>query len=916
MANGNSSSEPEHPQPGVWRFGSIVLDERVASLRVKDAAVDLDRSSYDVLLTLLRHAGEVVTKDELLDAGWPGRVVSENSLAKAVSRLRHALGDDGELIRVVHGYGYRLAASVAFQAIATDRISAYPHEASRLHEGDPVPHRPGWRLVRRLGAGSSGVTYLAKSDTGKGGEEVPEERAIKFAMGEAGLRSLKREISLARYIRAIKVELPDIARVIDWNLNQPPFFLELPHFGNGHLAEWAAIPAGLQSLSLGERVALCAQLCDAVAGLHEIGLIHKDLKPENIYPCLGEDGQWRLVLADLGVGEAIPSPRLAELGITMSIAADALSQRAGSLLYLAPEVIAGDVPTQRSDVFALGVLIYQLVVGDMRRSLAPGWESAIDDPMLCEDIALAASANPLRRDVDAHMLAQRLRSLDARRAQREAEHRALRQAEQREQDLQRERSRRRLWLATATASALGLVGMLALYGYAETARRAAVRNAQQRQALVDFITEGVLKQADPYAGNSGAVTLHEALDRAAKDVDLRFRHGPDVAAAIHGTLGAAYEGMNDFNTAVAQYEAQVALLRRARPRNPASVARASASLCTAQIWQGDLPKVHRLCEQARNDYIAAGLEPDRPEVFMALVDSRQNQLQRGLARLEPRMDRIRRSGDEDLHGFATWFASIIYTRLGRMADAERACAELVAVRSDQSHQSMQLAWALTEHGRVLLQLGRTVEGKAQLDRARQMFALVAGKDHPQGQAPGIYLSAHELALGRWQVAYAQAEPIYRKLHAKTGWEHWTIYAALTSMTAAAELGDRDNAHRIMAEFNAMAAPGLDRDFPYLREPHWTSYAQSHLALREYAQAEPYLAKLKALAAEPDASPLLVARVECLSGRLQKARGLYAEARASARSCHRDIAAATSPDSPLLSIPDRLLASLAPTPPRS
>ncbi|MFC5578937.1 winged helix-turn-helix domain-containing protein [Lysobacter niabensis] len=906
MANGNSSNSPA-PQPGLWRFGKAVLDEQMATLRVGETPIDLDRSSYDVLLALLRHAGEVVTKDELLEAGWPGRVVSENSLAKAVSRLRQALGEDGELIRVVHGYGYRLAAAVSFQAIAAEKVSAHPHEASHLHEGDPLPHRPGWRLGRRLGEGGAGVIFLARADANE--HHAREERAIKFATSEAGLRSLKREISLARYFRAVKAELPGVARVIGWNLTQPPFFLELPHFADGHLGDWANAPGGLASLPQRARIALCAQLCETVAGLHEIGVIHKDLKPENLYPCIDADGGWRVVLADLGAGEAMQSPRLAELGITLSIAADQLSQRAGSLLYLAPEVIAGEIPTQRSDVFALGVLIYQIVVGDLRRSLAPGWEADVDDELLREDIALAAAANPLRREVDARALAQRLRSLDARGAQREAARREEQRAAQRERDLQRERSRRRIWIATATASALGLIGTLSMYAYAESARRTAERNAQQRQALVDFVTKGVLQQADPFAGNSGAITLRDAVDRAAKDVDSRFGDSPDVAAAIHGTLGATYEGMNDFNTAVAHYRAQLAGLRRGPSRDPAAVARASAAVCTAQIWQGDLAKIQPACDQARDDYIAAGLEPDRPEVFMALVDSRQNQSRRGLARLEPRMARIRQSGDDDLLGFADWFASILYSRLGRIADAERASAELVEVRTRQSGDGMQLAWALTEHGRHLLQLGRIDEGKARLERGRLMFVKAAGEGHPQSLAPAIHLSSHELALGHWQQARDLAEPAYRTLLKEVSWEHWTIYAALNTMAAAAELHDRDAAHRVMAEFDAMAEQGLDNDFPYLREPHWVGYAQAHLALGEYDQAERYIRKLKGLAAESGSGALLRARAACLEGRLQLARGQFEPARANALACRRDAIAATSPDSPYLAIPDRLLASL-------
>lgn len=181
--------------PGIWFFGNVVVDERFAAVTVAGAAVELDRSSYDVLVALLQHAGEVVSKDELLEAGWPGRVVSENSLAKAISRLRHALGDDAEGVRVVHGYGYRLAANVRYQAVQNTRIEAHPHEADRLREGDRLPHRHDWRLGRRLGEGATGVIFLAVSDEG-------ETRAVKLATSEMGLRGIKREIALSRYIQS------------------------------------------------------------------------------------------------------------------------------------------------------------------------------------------------------------------------------------------------------------------------------------------------------------------------------------------------------------------------------------------------------------------------------------------------------------------------------------------------------------------------------------------------------------------------------------------------------------------------------------------------------------------------------------------------------------------------------------------
>lgn len=910
FVNQKSSVPRERVQPGRWRFGQSLLDEQLAVLQVGTGTIEIDRSSYDVLLALLRHAGEVVTKEELLEAGWPGRFVSENSLAKAISRLRLLLGADAASIRAVHGYGYRLAAVVRFEPVQDSQSIAYPHDAGHLHEGDPLPHRKEWRLDRRLGQGGQGVIFLARSRFG-------ESRAIKFASNEAGLRSLKREIALTRYIRAVKPELPDVAQAIDWNLTHAPFFLELPFFEDGDLSAWANARGGLLQVPQNDRLHMCAHLCEAVAGLHEIGIIHKDLKPENLYPHANDDGQWRIVLADLGASDAAPSPRLAALGITMSLLASDLPSRAGSLLYMAPEVIAGDVPSQRSDVFALGVLIYQIMVGDLRRPLAPGWEAEIDDALLREDIALAAASNPERRLLDARALAERLRTLGTRHEQ--VERQLRRDAAHLEQSRQLVQSTRRRKLLAGASMALGLVLALSLWQQHNTARaRAAAEQAALRaeaeaarsQGLVSFLVDDVLKQADPFAGGDGPVTLRQAVDRAARRVNVRFGKDPRVAAEIQGTLGAAYEGMNEYAAAVEQYRGQVRRLRSS-DAPPAGIARAQASLCTASLWQGDITKALSACEQADRDYRIAGLVPDRPQVFLALADSRQSRNAAAVRRLEPRMDRIRQSGDDDLHGSALWFAGVAYSRLGRLVDAERIYRELVTVRRRQAKApaTMQLAWALTDQGKARLMLGQDAAGRADLAQAAAMFAQVGGDEHPHGQTPRVHLATHELALGHWKAAYALAEPTYRTLHQRTSWQNWTIYAALAAMTAAAEAGDRPNARRIMGEFEEVVRHGLDRDFPYLREVHWTNYAATHLALGDPARAQTYIARLQGLVREPEASPLLVARTECLTARYQHMIDKPVSARQYANACRARVIAAASARSPLTLEPDRILASL-------
>lgn len=92
----------------MWRIGRVEYDEVKGRLLVAGQPVDLDRSCRAILSVLLREAGSDVGKERLLEAGWPNRIVHENSLAKAMARLRQALGEEGERIETIYGFGYRL----------------------------------------------------------------------------------------------------------------------------------------------------------------------------------------------------------------------------------------------------------------------------------------------------------------------------------------------------------------------------------------------------------------------------------------------------------------------------------------------------------------------------------------------------------------------------------------------------------------------------------------------------------------------------------------------------------------------------------------------------------------------------------------------------------------------------------------
>ena len=728
-------------QPGAWRFGAVVVDTATATVTVAGRSVELDRSSYDLLLALLRHAGDVVGKEELLEAGWPGRIVSENSLAKAISRLRQSLGEDATALRVVHGYGYRLVAIVRYEPRATDAPTD-----SVIRVGDSLPNRPGWTLVARLGDGGSGTTFLAATADGR-------QRVIKFAHDEAGLATLKREIALTRYIRAVRTTLDDIVPVLDWNLGQVPLFIELPYFPDGSLRDWAQARGGLRAVEPRQRLDLAIALCEAVAALHEIGIVHRDLKPQNLYPYQAPRGDLRLAIADFGASVATVLPKLAELGLTLTADVGGHAPIAGTALYIAPEVIAGELPTQRSDVFALGVLVYQLVAGDLRRPFAPGWEADIGDALLREDIGLAAASNPERRLVDARALGERLRTLDERReaAAREADARAV--AQRREQQLEREIHRRRMWLGTAIAAGLGLIGMLGLYTYAEHARRTAERNAQQRQALVDFVTGDVLAQADPYRGSAARADMPvgQAVDAAAATVDARFSGDPAAAAAVHELVGNVYFGRDRHAQAIAHYTRALALLPAGTANTPERV-RIETELCDVQRIAYRLADAESACTSALQH---AESRTDREFATLKVGQLREEQERHAdaLALLKPLLD------SRSLRADARKTAELLWT----LGQAERGLADYAGARAHfealLAHDQRAgiggtwLAWAYNSLGSVLVETGDYAASEPMLVKARALFLQTQGEG-VEANMPNVWRSEARLRSGQWADARA------------------------------------------------------------------------------------------------------------------------------------------------------------------
>ena len=328
-------SEPGVDRHLIYRFGHCRFDNRTLELTVHDQTVALEPKPLALLLSLLQQAGEVVTKDELHDSVWPGRLLSESVLTKTMAKLRQALQDDEQqIIKTVHGFGYRLVAPVSLVYREPDR----PPPQLNFGAGDTPPLRPNWRLRVALGRGGFGEVWLAEHD------KTGDQRVFKFGLDARGLTALKREITLSRLLKHIHGDRQDLVHILDWNLEQPPYFLETEFADGGALSQWAQRQGGLHSIALAQRLELVAQAADALAAAHIAGVLHKDLKPSNLLVQDTAVGAPQLKLADFGSGRLFDPEPIAGLDITrlgFTQTQHGQDSTTGTPAYFAPELLAG-----------------------------------------------------------------------------------------------------------------------------------------------------------------------------------------------------------------------------------------------------------------------------------------------------------------------------------------------------------------------------------------------------------------------------------------------------------------------------------------------------------------------------------------------------------------------------------------------
>lgn len=438
--------------------------------------------------------------DRVLEAALPGqillsRAVFESARLHFASDGHRALTVDPDRLQwLAHGPYFLdgIADPVDLFEVGVEGISPLrpPPDSARARRrsdsdeilgwrpgvGVSIPRRDQWILERNLGEGGFGEVWLARN------RKLGDRRVFKFCLEPSRLRSFRRELTIFRLLRETLGERSDIVRLHDFEFERPPYLLESEFVSGGNLIEWIHAQGGFESIPLEARLVIVARIADALAAAHSAGVLHKDLKPSNILMRNAEDGSPRPCLSDFGIGTLTDPRRLADYeitpaGLTPPDGSEDGREGAGTRIYAPPESLMGSPHTVQGDIYALGVILFQLVVGGPARPLATGWERAVEDELLRSDIAAMVEGDPARRLGSAQEVAERLRDLPRRRLEAEERRRA---EEDRARALRRQRIRRRLQVASI---ALLLAGALAALLY--RAQRTRFSRAEYAHAILE-----------------------------------------------------------------------------------------------------------------------------------------------------------------------------------------------------------------------------------------------------------------------------------------------------------------------------------------------------------------------------------------------------------------------------------------------
>ncbi len=744
------------------------------------------------------------------------------------------------LLAAVNGADPELAREVAAMLNAHDLGEGQGIERFLLNGGDapdPDPIRPGarrgtqvgnFRLVELIGRGGMGEVYLAERADGQFEQRV----AVKLLRaGFDGAQAIAR-FRAEREILA-RLEHPHIARLLDGGVTREGLpFLAMEYVRGEPITHFC----DARKASIEDRLRLFVDVCRAVHFAHRSLVVHRDLKPSNIL--VTERGEVKLL--DFGIA------KLLEEG-----AAEAAT-RTGLLLltpeYASPEQVRGGGITTATDVYALGLLLHEILTGERAQPIADlspaGIARAVcdEEPIRPSAVVSARLAWRLRGDLDT-IVATALHKAPARRyasAERLADdvlrHLAGRPIQARADSFSYRTGKllRRHRLAAAASAAVVaalLIGLLLAVSGLVRARRAeaeARREAETSRQVSDLLI-GIFKVNDPGEARGETVTARELLDRGAERVRAQLANQPEVQGDLLRTIGRAYSELGLYERAQGLYESDLAVRRALHGQEHPEVAASLNLLAEVANQRGEPARAEELALRAlairQRALGAEHLETAKTLATLGIASSQRGDLASARARLERSLaiqEKVLGPRHPDLAGILNNVA-ILRWQMRDLEGArplyERALA-LLERRHGERHPTF--AAMLNNLALVELQAGRLEEARALHERALAIRRVLLAPDHPDiaesfNNLGNVLLQQDDLAHAR--SLFEQALAIRERT---LGTDHPLVGATLYNLgLVLAKLGDPVRARPALERSVDVLSRALGPDHPDLSFPRET-----------------------------------------------------------------------------------------------
>jgi serine/threonine protein kinase/tetratricopeptide (TPR) repeat protein len=667
----------------------------------------------------------------------------------------------------------------------------YPEEVPSAPAGTRGPADGQLRIGERIGSfqireeigrGGMGVIYLADR------VDVFEQRvAIKLMRRGTDTDEVLSRFVQERHILA-RLEHPQIARLIEAGATESG----LPYLAMEYVdGEPITVYCERLDAPLAEVLRLFHQICRAVQFAHERFVVHRDLKPSNIL--VNRSGEVKLL--DFGIAKLLDAPVEARTA--------AFSRRL-TPFYAAPEQWGGEPPTAATDVYSLGVLLYELLAG-----VVPGRiEEPVPASRRLESIAIApppsvASGRPeatprqsgwrdrLRGDLD-NIVLQAMRPAPAERYPSAA---AL------VEDVERFRSglpvratrptvryRARKFIARhrVAVGAAGLVLASLLIGIASTSWQARIAarerdHARAEAAKAERINQfmlGLFRSVDPNVTKGKAITARELLDEGAARVAGELADQPLVQATLLSTLGNLYRQISSFDRAQEMYERALALRRQHGDAKSAEVGTALADLGSILGERGRYKEALDALHSAR------AIQSDRlgvhdPEVAATL--SKTAAVYQGMGRFGAAESLYMQALDTEERAFGSQDARVAdeLDRLGNLKYAERRPFEAaplheraLAIRMRTvGHDNLATATTMENVANAIGETGKVARSESLHVEALGIVRRLYGTDHYLAINMLKNLAGHYLSRAKWERGEVPALEALRVCRLNFGEEH-------------------------------------------------------------------------------------------------------------------------------------------------